>query len=215
MNNWLLGLDPTICDIRGKNSKDTDGGGSDLSAAESTELGQVILSVEKRRDAVRSVLIHRACGQPRTPWATTSPGSCCHGELGGCTHFHREEDGWIRGRRLGPCPHTHPDHFPADSKCLGKPTCMAWWRRRSVLTAGRATLGVPGRPYWLYWLFLQNNVPAGQLGPACLFPWPRSMSHFKSYFYSFPPAPRLRSGLCTLISLCPSAAGAVASRHRD
>lgn len=116
---------------------------------------------------------------------------------------------------IGSMP-THTSRpLPSRFQTLGRPTCMGWWRRHSILTTGTATLGVPGRLYWLYWLLLQNNVPAGHLGPACLLPWPRSMSHFQSYFYSFPPAPRLQSGLCTLISLCPSAAGAVASRHQD
>lgn len=73
--------------------------------------------------------------------------------------------------------------------------------------------GSPGRLYWLNWLFFAEQRP--YLGPARLIPWSRSMSHLKSYFYSFPPAPRLQAGFCTLISLCPSAAGAVASRHQD
>lgn len=51
-------------------------------------------------------------------------------------------------------------------------------------------------------------VPAEQhpqLGPACLIPWPRSMSHFKSYFYSFPSCPQIAGrGLYTyfFVSFC-------------
>lgn len=174
----------------------TDGGGSD-------QIGQV-MSVEKCGDVVRAGLIHQSCGQPPALGAGwVRPMATGKGVVGSTP-----TGIWL----VDPWPHTHSAASQQIPNALANQICGAVQRSQHA-EHWESHTGSPGRLYWLNWLFFAEQRP--HLGPACLIPWSRSMSHLKSYFYSFPPAPRLQAGFCTLISLCPSAAGAVASRHQD
>lgn len=96
---------------------DADGGGSDLSAEQGTELGQVMLSVEKCRDVVGAVLIHQPVGnhqphgQPPAQGATATgnwmgrPMPTGNWMMDSCP----QESGWLdphpqRTGRVEPCP---------------------------------------------------------------------------------------------------------------
>jgi len=139
---------------------------------------------------VRAVLIHESHGQPPAPWVAT--GSWMTRPMSACTS--------------GPLPSRSPD-APINRPPWGD------GGGHSIPTTGRAILG--GR------CEVVLVVPAEQF--RCWSVWP-CLSHllakvddsFLNHIFTlfFPPAPRLQSGFCTLISLCPSAAGAIASRHQ-
>lgn len=102
------------------------------------------------------------------------------------------------------------------TKCLEKMASGGWRRGHSILTTRRAVLRCPHDA-----VLVVLVVPAEQF--HCWSVWP-CLSHllaevadsFLNHIFTlfFSPTPKLQPGVCTLISFCPFAAGAVASRHR-
>lgn len=172
----------------------------------------------------------QSCAHPSVPWATTSP-------VGNHQPRGQSPALWAI---TGPMDNHQPQGQPP---ALGA-AAMGSWMAGSVSTctsgplpsrsqnavtnhppwgdggdcsilerAGRAVLGCPCEVVLV--------VPAEQFRCwsvwPCLFHLPAKVDDsFLNHIFTlfFPPAPKLQSGLCTLISLCPSAAGAVASRHQ-
>lgn len=121
---------------------DADGGGSDLSAAQGTEVGQVMLSVEKCRDVVGAVLIHQPVGNHQPHGQPPAQGAAATGNWMGRP---LSTGKWMAGSTstgswmVDPWPHAYPDGFPEAPKFLGQPTSTGRWRGHSILTTGRAT----------------------------------------------------------------------------
>lgn len=147
--------------------------------------------------SIRPVGNHQPHGQP------PAPGAAATGRWMGRT---TSTGKWMVAStstgnwKVDPWPHTHPDCFQQIPSALANQPPQG---------GGEVTASPPlGEPRWES-LGGCTGYPGcswrtiSPVGLACLIPWPRSMSHFKSYFYSFPPASRLQAGFCTLISLCP------------